>query len=312
VPSRWRPGLGAWRAGRSLEALQAAFRVAARAAWARISTTALSAGVDAETISNLAGALFAAVERVAAQATDAYARAQAEAAGEREANRVRLAALLTRDPPVTHDALRRAANGAGWQLPTTLAVIALGDRDDPRGIAARIGPEALSCDPAHCVLVPDPTAHGRQTQIERACSAAHAAIGPPVAPQETLRTLAWARETLALVLAGELPAKPLPRADDNLLTLAMARGRDLIDALARKHRLNDDAISNSRIDLNRTLLTWLQTDRSATAAADILHVHPQTVRYRIARARELVGPALDDPEGRFELEAVLRARLSAP
>jgi DNA-binding PucR family transcriptional regulator len=42
-------------------------------------------------------------------------------------------------------------------------------------------------------------------------------------------------------------------------------------------------------------------------AAD-LHVHPQTVRYRLARLRELLGCALDDPETRFELEVVLRAR----
>ena len=42
-------------------------------------------------------------------------------------------------------------------------------------------------------------------------------------------------------------------------------------------------------------------------AAD-LHVHPQTVRYRLARLRELLGDALDDPEARFELEVVLRAR----
>jgi DNA-binding PucR family transcriptional regulator len=45
-------------------------------------------------------------------------------------------------------------------------------------------------------------------------------------------------------------------------------------------------------------------------AAD-LHVHPQTVRYRLARLRELLGAALDDPEARFELEVVLRARSAA-
>jgi DNA-binding PucR family transcriptional regulator len=37
-------------------------------------------------------------------------------------------------------------------------------------------------------------------------------------------------------------------------------------------------------------------------------VHPQTVRYRLGRLRELLGPALDDPDARFELELVLRAR----
>jgi len=44
------------------------------------------------------------------------------------------------------------------------------------------------------------------------------------------------------------------------------------------------------------------------AVAEQLHVHPQTVRYRLARLRELFGTRLDDPDGRFELELALRAR----
>jgi DNA-binding PucR family transcriptional regulator len=36
-------------------------------------------------------------------------------------------------------------------------------------------------------------------------------------------------------------------------------------------------------------------------------VHEQTVRYRLAQLRELLGDALDDPRARFELELSLRA-----
>jgi DNA-binding PucR family transcriptional regulator len=35
-------------------------------------------------------------------------------------------------------------------------------------------------------------------------------------------------------------------------------------------------------------------------------VHPQTVRYRIAKLRELLGGAMDEPQGRFELDLALR------
>jgi DNA-binding PucR family transcriptional regulator len=35
-------------------------------------------------------------------------------------------------------------------------------------------------------------------------------------------------------------------------------------------------------------------------------VHPQTVRYRVAKLRELLGNRLDDPDGRFELELAVR------
>ncbi|RUQ43324.1 PucR family transcriptional regulator, partial [Micrococcus sp. HSID17228] len=39
-----------------------------------------------------------------------------------------------------------------------------------------------------------------------------------------------------------------------------------------------------------------------------LGVHPQTVGYRVGRLRELFGEALEDPDARFDLEIVLRAR----
>ena len=37
-------------------------------------------------------------------------------------------------------------------------------------------------------------------------------------------------------------------------------------------------------------------------------MHPQTVRYRLARLRERFGEDLDSPDARFEIELVLRAR----
>ena len=40
-------------------------------------------------------------------------------------------------------------------------------------------------------------------------------------------------------------------------------------------------------------------------------MHPQTVRYRLARLRERFGDALDDPDARFELALALRSPVSA-
>ena len=64
--------------------------------------------------------------------------------------------------------------------------------------------------------------------------------------------------------------------------------------------------------LLETLSAWLAHQRHTPGVASALHVHPQTVRYRIAKLRELVGDALDSPDGRFELELALRARQSLP
>ena len=59
--------------------------------------------------------------------------------------------------------------------------------------------------------------------------------------------------------------------------------------------------------LRQTLLAWLRHDGSVPGAAGELHVHAQTVRYRMARLRELLGELLDDPDRRFELEYALRS-----
>src|SRR5947209_4306483 len=53
--------------------------------------------------------------------------------------------------------------------------------------------------------------------------------------------------------------------------------------------------------LSATLKSWLMNMGNRKAVADELHVHPQTVRYRLDRLRELFGPALDDPATRAAL-----------
>jgi DNA-binding PucR family transcriptional regulator len=57
-----------------------------------------------------------------------------------------------------------------------------------------------------------------------------------------------------------------------------------------------------------TLRAWLRNPGQRKTIAHELGVHPQTVRYRMTRLRELFGPVLDDPHGRFELELALRVR----
>jgi DNA-binding PucR family transcriptional regulator len=60
--------------------------------------------------------------------------------------------------------------------------------------------------------------------------------------------------------------------------------------------------------LSQTLLTWLQLDRNASEVAARLHIHPQTVRYRMRQLDQLFGDQLRDPDARLELEIALRAR----
>jgi DNA-binding PucR family transcriptional regulator len=64
--------------------------------------------------------------------------------------------------------------------------------------------------------------------------------------------------------------------------------------------------AKARLRLAATLLAWLDHHGHVPNAAAALHVHPQTVRYRLVQLRELFGASLDDPDARFELLLALR------
>ena len=53
--------------------------------------------------------------------------------------------------------------------------------------------------------------------------------------------------------------------------------------------------------LSETLRSWLLHQGRRDAVAAELHVHPQTVRYRMGQLRELYGERLDDPRTVLEL-----------
>ena len=56
----------------------------------------------------------------------------------------------------------------------------------------------------------------------------------------------------------------------------------------------------------RTLATFLRADRHLKPAAAALHLHVNTLRYRLARIERLLGVDLDDVEARFQLEFAVK------
>ncbi|MFC5719937.1 helix-turn-helix domain-containing protein [Streptomyces gamaensis] len=59
-------------------------------------------------------------------------------------------------------------------------------------------------------------------------------------------------------------------------------------------------------ELTRTLEVYFASGSSATAAAEALHVHPNTVYRRLERIAELLGPDWQKPEQALELQLALR------
>ncbi|HEY6761726.1 MAG TPA: helix-turn-helix domain-containing protein [Baekduia sp.] len=298
VGERW------FRSGHSLDELQAGYHLGARVVWRRIAAVATAADAEAATLAVLADALFAYLDEIAAATVEGFVAAQAAAAGEVERRRARLLSLLVADPAADRPALDRAAQEAGWSVPRALAAVALGPDAGSRRVPADV--VAGTVDGVTCLIVPDPDGPGRRAMLERALDGAPATLGPTVAPDQAARSWARARDLWRLRGAG---SSGLCAADDHLLELLLAEDPSLVDDLARLRLQPLAALPpRSRARLEETLLAFLRRRGNGPRMAADLHVHPQTVRYRLARLRELLGDALDDPEARFELEVVLRAR----
>jgi hypothetical protein len=308
-------GRGEMRGGRSLDALQAAYRLGARVAWRHLAEAAVAASLPPETLPTLAEAIFAYIDELAAQSVEGYAEAQSAAAGEHGRRRARLLELLLDETgAVDRESIEAAATRVDWTLPRTLAAVALARPVDTDALARRLGPDVLpgSAPDGPCLLVPDPHGPGRAELLDAVLGRRAAAIGPAVEPFRVAGSLRPARRLLALAGARAAPGPDDPppaalRVDDHLADLALDAAREpLAELAARRLAPLAERTEASRERLAETLLAWLELQGSAPAVARQLHVHPQTVRYRLARLREALGDALDDPQARFELLLALR------
>jgi hypothetical protein len=302
-------GRGELRQGRTLDSLQSAYRVGARVAWRRVADAAQRSGADAEVLSLLAESIFAFIEELSADSVEGYAEARSHQEGERRRRQRELVLVLLRDPPPEDADLRAAAAAVGWRVPRAAAAIACAEEELER-IARRLPADALvaALDGEGCAIVPDPEGPGRATEIGGALAGRTAALGPAVAPAELSGSWALARAALRGAEAGVITEAPL-RADDVLTDLLLFEGRVFVDRIAvRRLAAFDELTPKARGRMAETALAYVREGGNAAAMARALDLHPQTVRYRLARLRELLGEQLDDPDARLELELALRAQ----
>jgi PucR-like helix-turn-helix protein/diguanylate cyclase with GGDEF domain len=307
----WRMlGEAEYQAGRSLEDLRAAFRSGIRAAWRGAAEVATRAGVSAPATISLAEAIFVYGDELATDVVEGYLRIQSDHAGERERRRRRLAAALLDPAGHDHETVARAAELAQWPLPPDLAVVAVAG-DDPAALARRLDADVLSGADGDgpWLVLPDPDAPGRRAAVDRALATEPCAIGPTVPIADASRSLHWARLALEVVPGGDAPV----RAVDHLAELILLQDRELARLLAVARLAPLAGLpAGERDRLTETLSAWLAHQRHTPAIAEELHVHPQTVRYRIAKLRQLLGESMDTGHGRFELELALRAAAAQP
>ncbi len=301
----WRRlGEAEFQAGRGLDELRLAFRAGTRAAWRAAAAVAVRADISAPVAIALAEAIFVYGDDLASDVVEGYLRMQSDEAGERERRRRRLAAVLLDPAGYDAEAVARAAELARWTVPRELAVVALGT-DTPGSLTGRLDGDVLvgADEEGAWLIVPDPEGPGRAAAIDRTLENEPAAVGVAVAPAHARRSLRWAR--LALAIAGE--SDSAVRAGDHLSTVILLQDGELARAFADARLAALGGLADGeRERLTETLAAWLDHQRHTPQIAAALHVHPQTVRYRIAKLRELLGDAIDDPDGRFELQLALR------
>ncbi len=183
----------------------------------------------------------------------------------------------------------------------------------PGAIGADLAPVGVALVPVSERAVPGRT--GWLDRVRIAVRDRPGVLGPVVESARAGRSIARAQAAWPLHVAGLLDAasEVLVRADEHLLALLLAAEPDLAADLCERAVAPLQALpAGAAVRGEQTLRAWLDAHGDVSAAAAALHVHPQTVRYRLAGLREVFGDALDDPRARLELAVALRMTRPAP
>jgi hypothetical protein len=154
-------------------------------------------------------------------------------------------------------------------------------------------------------IVPDPAGPGRRGRLTQALRGAGAVVGHPVALEHLPASVLIAETAATLHREGILDDDPV-FADEHLDAILVHRDPRLLAALRRRvlAPLDGQPIPTQE-RLTETLTAWLRHFGDRRAMAAELHVHPQTVRYRMAQLHTLFGSALDSPDVRARLVLAL-------
>lgn len=294
-------GRAQFQQGRDLNGILTAYQAGARVAWAHISREAMGVGLDTRRVSRLAETLFMLTHDISARTTDGYVREQSERGLVSHRARGELSGLLMSTLP-DRNAVLLAADQAGWAVPDELAFVLLRDQDDPPlTTRPRLDPEWLVVHVGDIVGWLVPWVAGIEPRLQRALGDIPAVVGPAVPVTEARRSMRVARSARRLQDAGALPNR-LIFVPEHIDTLLVHRNPELLAALrSRVLEPLEHVPDGSRDRLMETLTCWLRHFGSRSAVAEELHIHPQTVRYRLDQLRGVFGNALDDPEQRAQL-----------
>ncbi|MGH3390863.1 MAG: helix-turn-helix domain-containing protein [Actinomadura sp.] len=294
--------------GRTLDSLQAAYRIGAHVAWRRAMKVGMRNNLSSGIMTRLADALFLYIDELASLSLEGYLEAKAQSAEELAERRRRLLHVILEGASVPHRALSDLAKLADWPLPDEVTLVAV--QAGTQSVDVSLHRAALAdlggVEPH--LLLPGPLEPDQRAALEAMLAGNRAAIGLTVPLADAADSLRWARQALTLNAAGIIGNGHVTWCEDHLVTLCLLSDTALIDQLARRRFAPlTDLTPRQRERLTQTLGAWLETRGTAAEIAEALDIHPQTVRYRIRQLDRIFGDELKDPDARFALEVVVRA-----
>jgi hypothetical protein len=307
VEAAYALGRGEARSGRSIDTLLAAYRVGARVAWREQSTEMVRRRVPARTIARFAELVFAYIDELSASSVAGHADELATSGRVRDQQLERLGRALLEGQPT--DELEARAERVGWHLPDTLAAVVLPAAQaraavqllDPRTLVVSGEVAAVAPPDSTVLLVPD-VGKSREALL-RVLEGRAAAAGP--ARHWTETHVSYRRVIRALELLPAPGMRPLDT-ENNLVALVLSADADALEDLRARTLAPLSPLRPAVADrLTETLRSWLLHQGRREEVATELHVHPQTVRYRMTQLRELFGDRLTDPSATTELIVAL-------
>jgi hypothetical protein len=293
--------------GRSLDSLQAAYRIGVHVGWRRVMDVGLRCSAPSSVMSSLADAMLAFMDELASLSLQGYLEAKSRSTQSQQEWRRRLLRLILERPPAPPRAISELAELIGWTVPGEVTLIAL---EPGREGAPELADDTLAelGGPQPHLLLPGQVDESDRPKLRRALAGGRCAVGLGVPMADARDSLRWARRALALNRAGILGDDELIFCEDVLVELWLLADDALIDQLARRRLSGLDGLSAvQRQRLTETVDAWLETKGTAPEMAERLGVHPQTVRYRMRNLERTLGGQLSDPDARFAIELVLRA-----
>jgi hypothetical protein len=295
--------------GRTMDGLLAAYRVGARVAWRDLSAELLRRPVPSGTVARIAELVFAYIDRLSAASIAGHADELATVGRAREQRLERLAVALLEGAP--EEDLQRLAMVAEWAPPSSLVGVLVPEARvrpvmqhlDHRTLAV---PADLVPDgpPHHSVLL-TPVTDGGRRELLGALDGTPGVMGPTRRWSEVASSYRRARRAAVVVAAAR--NEPIDT-DAHLVELVLHADEEALTDLRRRALAPLAGLRPTTARrLADTLRLWLLHQGRRDEVAAGLHVHPQTVRYRMTQLRQLYGERLGSPADLRELVVALAA-----